>query len=398
MSQSRSLLLFGFVLCLLGMHFPVRAQPFPVQQRYIKQEAFIPMRDGVRLFTAIYLPRDTQKKAPILMMRTPYSCAPYGLDKYRSRLGPEPTFMQDGYIFVYQDVRGRYRSEGDFQYMTPYRPKKKPGQVDESTDTWDTIEWLLRHVPNHNGKVGIYGSSFPAFYAMQSLLDPHPALAAVSPQAPMVDNWLGDDMHHNGAFYLVHAMNFLAGFGQPRKGPTEDYGPDIFTHGMTDGYRFFLQMGPLPNALHRYHMDEIAIWKEWMQHGDYDAYWQTRNASLYIHKVGRLPVLIVGGWWDAEDLQGPLALYQAILKNSPGSRPTLVMGPWYHNAWNLEIGNSLYDIGWQTRTGEDFRDRIQRPFFRHYLWGDNPDPHLPAVQVFDAGADRWRSFTQWPPQ
>ena len=186
----------------------VHPQTFSIRDNYTKQEHYITMRDGTRLFTSIYIPKDTSRPYPFLMVRTPYSCSPYGAEAFRNSLGPEPNFAREKFIFVYQDVRGRYMSEGDFKWMTPFIPNKKPGDVDESTDTWDTIEWLLKNIPNNNGKIGVYGTSFPGHYAAQCLFDPHPALSAASPQAPMADNWLGDDMHHNGAFFLPHAMNF----------------------------------------------------------------------------------------------------------------------------------------------------------------------------------------------
>lgn len=374
------------------------AQVDYVTENYDKREVEIPMRDGVKLFTSIYAPKDASKKAPFLMMRTPYSCRPYGATAIRSNLGPENNFTKEGYIFVYQDVRGQYRSEGNFKWMNPYIPNKSGNQADESTDTRDTIDWLLKNVPNNNGRVGVYGTSFPGHYAAQCLIDPHPALKATSPQAPMVDNWLGDDMHHNGAFFLPHAMNFIAGFGKVRTGPTEDYGPRVFRHGTPDGYRFFLELGPLKNALTKYNMDQIPLWKEWMKHGDYDEYWQAQNVSQHLKKADKVAILTVGGFFDAEDLYGPLDMYKAIEKNTPSNDSKLIMGPWYHGSWNGGPGDALHDIKWNTKTGEDFRDKYQRPFFRHYLWQDAPNPNIPDAVMFDAGADTWRTFDHWPPK
>lgn len=388
-------LIFAVFACwLVGAAY---AQDSLVRQLYDKREVYITMRDGIRLFTSIYVPKDKSKKPPILMMRTPYSCRPYGADRYRGSLGPEPEFVREGYVFVYQDVRGRYMSEGDFAWMRPFRPDKPVGSSDETTDTYDTIEWLLKNISHHNGKVGVYGTSYPGHYAAQCLIDPHPALAAVSPQAPMADNWLGDDMHHNGAFFLPHAMNFIAGFGKKREGPTQDYGPRVFSHGTPDGYRFFLEMGALRNAQTKFNMDQIDIWKEWMQRGDYDHYWQAQNVPQHMGKVGDIPVLIVGGWWDAEDLYGPLAIFSAIQKRNVRNRTCIVMGPWYHGSWNGGPGDGLHDIVWTTKTGEDFRNTIQRPFFRYYLWGEDEEPLLPKAKMFDVGADTWRSFSEWPP-
>lgn len=289
-------------------------------------------------------------------------------------------------------------SEGDFKWMTPFIPNKKPGDVDESTDTWDTIEWLLKNIPNNNGKVGVYGTSFPGHYAAQCLFDPHPALSAASPQAPMADNWLGDDMHHNGAFFLPHAMNFIAGFGKKRDGPTQNYGPRVFQHGTPDGYRFFLEMGPLKNANEKYLKNQIALWNEWISHPDYDEYWQAQNVPQHMKKVGNIPVLIVGGWWDAEDLYGPLAIYKAIEEFNPINNTSIVMGPWYHGTWNGGDGTSLHDIVWQTKTAVDFRENMQLPFFKYYLKGEGEKPNIPEAMMFDVGADTWRAFEKWPPQ
>jgi uncharacterized protein len=392
------------VLLILAV-FPALAAAQPVgaevqrsfiSQHYTKHEVLIPMRDGVTLFTSIYAPKDTGKPAPFLMVRTPYSCRPYGPTAIRDSLGPEPDFAREGYIFVYQDVRGRYLSGGDFQWMTPFIPNKRPGQVDESTDTKDTIDWLLRNVPNNNGKLGIYGTSFPGHYATQALIDPHPALAAASPQAPMADNWLGDDMHHNGAFFLPHAMNFISGFGKKREGPTQDYGPRVFQHGTPDGYRFWLEMGPVKNSLTKYNMDQIDLWKKWLEHPDYDEYWQAQNVPQHLKNVGDIPVMIVGGWWDAEDLYGPLAIYKAIEQHNPNNRTSIVMGPWYHGTWNRNDGDFLHDTRWNTKTGIDFR-ALQKGFFRHYLLGDAPTPDRPEALMFDVGGDRWHRFEQWPP-
>ncbi|HVL38394.1 MAG TPA: CocE/NonD family hydrolase [Fimbriimonadaceae bacterium] len=404
--KARSLLLLP--LCLISA---LDASGQGVSDAYRKIEALIPMRDGVKLHTAIYVPKETSRPYAFMMTRTPYSCRPYGPDAYPQRLGHEG-FQEQGFIFVTQDVRGRYMSEGDFKWMTPYIPNKRPGQVDESTDTRDTIDWLLKNVPNNNGRVGMVGTSFPGHYVAQALIDPHPALKAASPQAPMADNWLGDDMHHNGAFFLPHAMNFIAGFGKKREGPTQNYGPRVFEHGTPDGYRFFLKMGPLPNANKLYLKDQIALWNEWMAHGDYDAYWQAQNVPQHLKQVGHVAVMTVGGWWDAEDLYGPLAIYRAIEKNCPGANNTIVMGPWYHGSWNGGPGTSLHDITWNTRTGEDFR-KLQLSFFNHHLNGapliEQAVPSTdydrlkargasPDAIMFDVGADRWRVFSEWPPR
>ena len=370
-------------------------ETYDVKAHYTKLETRITMRDGARLFTSIYLPKDTSQKYPIIMQRTPYSVAPYGPDNYKTLLGPSPLFMRDGYIFVYQDVRGRNLSEGDFKWMTPYKPKKSGNEVDESTDTYDTIDWLLKNIPNNNGRVGIWGISFPGHYTAQAIIDAHPALRAASPQAPMADNWLGDDMHHNGAFFLPHAFNFISGFGRPRKGPEQQTGPR-FSHGTPDGYRFFLEMGPLANANKKYFHDEIRLWNEWMQHGDYDEYWQAQNVPQHLNKV-RPAILTVGGWFDAEDLYGPLKIYRAIEKNNPQTWNALVMGPWCHGCWSRGDGDKLGNLRFGSNASQFYRENIEFVFFSHHL-KDKGDLKLPDAYVFETGTNQWRQYDQWPPR
>lgn len=368
-----------------------------IKDLFTKREVLIPMRDGKKLFTSIYIPKDTSKRAPMLMQRTPYSVRPYGPDAYRGSLGPESTFREEGYIFVYQDVRGRYMSEGDFNWMNPYLPRKREGEVDESTDTYDTIEWLLKNIPSNNGRVGVYGTSFPGHYAAQCLIDPHPALRAASPQAPMNDNWLGDDMHHNGAFFLPHSMNFMNGFDQPRPGPVQQYGERAFTHGTNDGYKFFLELGSVSNSLTKLGMDRARIWKLWLEHEDYDEYWQAQNVAQHMRRADKVPTLWVGGWFDAEDLAGPLELHKAVEKFTPKNLSKIVMGPWYHGSWNGGPGDTLWDQKWPTKSGEEFRVNMQKPFFRAHLWDDKED-NLPEATVFDTGLGIWRTYGVWPPK
>lgn len=384
-------------LALLFLLVPATLSAQSVQDLYTKMEVNIPMRDGVKLFTSIYVPKATDKKAPFLMMRTPYSCRPYGATAFKTSLGPESSFTQEGYIFVYQDVRGRYMSEGDFKWMNPYIPNKKPGQTDEATDTSDTIDWLLRNIPNNNGRLGVYGTSYPGHYAAQCLIDPHSALKAASPQAPMADNWMGDDMHHNGAFFLPHGMNFMNGFDQPRTGPVQNYPNRAFTHGTQDGYQFFLDMGPIANSLTRYNMKQAKIWEQWLIHEDYDEYWQAQNVPQHLKKADKVPTLLVGGWFDAEDLAGPLNIHAAIEKFTPSNLTKIVMGPWYHGSWNGGPGDALHDIKFVAKTGEDFRSAMQKPFFRTHLWQDGTEA-LPEASMFDTGANQWRTYESWPPK
>ncbi|HJQ25619.1 MAG TPA: CocE/NonD family hydrolase [Blastocatellia bacterium] len=369
-----------------------------VKASYTKTEVQIRMRDGVKLFTAIYTPKDQSQKYPILMQRTPYSVAPYGADQYKTSLGPSPLFQKEGYIFVYQDVRGRMMSEGDFKMMTPYKAKKSgPTDVDESTDTWDTIDWLIKNVPNNNGRVGVWGISFPGHYAAQTLIDAHPALRAVSPQAPMADNYMGDDLHHNGAFCLQDGFNFSSFFGQPRTGPTTA-DPTFFDPGTPDGYKFFLQLGALANANARYFHNRIRIWDEWMRHGDYDDYWQAQNVPKNLtHVKPSVAVMIVGGWFDAEDLQGPLKIYEAIEKHNPKTYNTLVMGPWFHGGWARSDGEHLGNVHFSSKTSEFYRENIELPFFNYYL-KDKGELKQPEAYVFNTGANKWWRLAEWPPK
>jgi uncharacterized protein len=367
-----------------------------VRSGYTKMEYAIPMRDGVKLFTSVYAPKDTSVTYPILLTRTPYSVEPYGPSAYPRSFGPSPAFAQEGYIFVYQDVRGRYMSEGDFKWMTPYITNKRgPNDVDESTDTYDTIEWLVKNIPNNNGRVGMYGISYPGFYTASALVEPHPALKAASPQAPMADNYLGDDIHHNGAFWLPHIFTFINWFGQPRSGPTMAYPPGI-DPGTTDGYSFFLEMGSLANANTKYFHHRLKLWDEWMEHGNYDSYWQAQDVPQHLKKIP-VAVLSVGGWFDAEDLQGTLRIYNALEKENPDSFNVLVMGPWSHGGWASSNGNALGGIDFGSNTSRFYRQNMELPFFNFYLKGKG-EFHQPEAYVFETGSNQWRTYDHWPPK
>lgn len=366
-----------------------------VRQHYIKQEYRIPMRDGVHLFTSVYIPKDQSKKYPILMNRTPYSVRPYGAEAYKTTLGPSSLLLRDGYIFVYQDVRGKYMSEGEFIDMTPHKPKKKGKKdIDESTDTYDTIDWLIKNIKNNNGRVGMWGISYPGFYATAGLLSNHPALKASSPQAPIAD-WFWDDFHHHGAFFLPHAFNFLSSFGQPRPEPTTE-GPSRFEHDTPDGYAFFLRMGSLKNANEKYLKNQIASWNEMTEHPNYDNFWQKKNILPHLHNI-KAAVMTVGGWYDAEDLYGPLKTYQHIEKNNPKTSNMLVMGPWIHGGWARNSGETLGNVYHGPSPSKFYQENIERPFFNHHLKGDEKSK-LPEAYVFETGTNRWRKFDAWPPK
>ena len=344
------------------------------------------MRDGKHLFTAVYAPKDTSVTYPILMTRTPYSVAPYGVDHFPKILGPAESFARDKFIFVYQDVRGRYMSEGEWLEMTPAKDVKNgPKDVDESSDTYDTIEWLLKNVPNNNGKIGLVGISYPGFYTSAGMIDAHPALVAASPQAPVSDLYMGDDSFHNGAFFLPANFGFYASFGK-QKNPTLPEKRERFDYGTEDGYKFYLQMGSLMNADEKYLHYANPYWTEMMRHPNYDEFWQARDILRHLKNI-KPAVLVVGGWYDAEDLSGTLKTFRAIQKNSPETSDQIVMGPWVHGGWARGKGDRLGDIAFGADTATFFQDEIELPFFRHYL-KDAADPKLPKAYMFETGEER----------
>jgi putative CocE/NonD family hydrolase len=378
---------------------PVSAEDY-VRAHYTKYEFRIPMRDGKRLFTAVYVPKATSFPAdrgpyPILMDRTPYSVAPYGEDQYPPRLGPSDEFEKAGYIFVYQDVRGRWMSEGDFLEMRPHIDVKKSAQdVDDASDTYDTIDFLLKNVANNNGKVGIWGISYPGFFTSASIIDSHPALVAASPQAPMTDLFMGDDGYHGGAFMLSANFGFYSSF-KPSQNPETPKPGVRFDFGTPDSYRFYLQAGSLAGMDKFYLKDANWLYNDQMRHDTYDAYWKARDLSQHMKNV-HCAVLVVGGWFDAEDLSGPYRTFYAINKFNPGTTTTLVEGPWVHGGWSRGDGSHLGDVQFNANTSVYFRANIQFPFFEHYLKGKGAA--LPKAVVFETGANVWHNLDAWPPK
>ena len=365
-----------------------------IAEHYAKREVMIPMRDGVRLSTAIYAPRESSAPVPILLRRTPYGRKPYGEELVPEKLGPNELFAERGYVFVVQDVRGCYLSEGEFENMRPHDPvKESAAEIDESTDAWDTIEWLLANVEGHNGRVGMYGISYPGFYAAAGMIDAHPALRAVSPQAPIADWWY-DDFHHHGAFFLPHAFNFFANFGRERPEPVTQR-PWDFDHRTPDGYRFFLDLGPLSNAEEDYFRGGVPFWTELTEHPNRDEFWQARDILPHLSSVAPA-VMTVGGWYDAEDLYGPLNVYRSIEEKNPHATNVLVMGPWRHGGWSRDDGDRLGKARFGAKTSVFFREKIELPFFEHFL-RDVGDFRQAEATVFDTGANRWRHFGAWPP-
>lgn len=367
-----------------------------VKSHYTKYEFRIPMRDGKKLFTSVYVPKDTAQQYPFLIDRTPYDVAPYGEDEYKKTLGPSDEFEKAGYIFVYQDVRGRYLSEGDFVEMRPHIDvKKSPQDVDDSSDLYDTIEFLLKRVPNHNGKAGIWGISYPGFYTSASIIDSHPALKAASPQAPMTDLFLTDDAYHGGAFMLSASFGFYAvfkPFAQPTAPPKNS---QHFDFGTPDAYDFYLRAGALANLDNVYLKGSNHLFTDQIAHSTYDQFWQSRDLSRHMKNI-KCAVLTVGGWFDAEDLSGPFKTFHAIDKNNPGIHNMLVIGPWVHGGWARSPGDHLGDVQFGARTSEFFRSEIQFPFFEYYLKAKG-NPSLPKAYVFETGTNAWRKYETWPP-
>jgi len=365
-----------------------------VKAHYTKYEYRIPMRDGKKLFTSVYVPKDDSQKYPILMDRTPYSVGPYGEDAYKKSLGPSEEFQKAGYIFVYQDVRGRYMSEGEFVEMHPHIDEKKSSaDVDDSSDTYDTIEFLLKHVSNNNGKVGIWGISYPGFYTSASIIDSHPALKAASPQAPMTDLFFTDDAYHGGAFMLAANFGFYSSF-KPMPEPSTPKNSLPFDFGTPDGYEFYLRAGNTRNLDKLYLKGTNFLFNDQLSHTTYDDYWKARDLSRHMKNI-KCAVMTVGGWFDGEDLSGPFKTFHAIEQFNPGLPNSLVVGPWVHGGWVTTDGDHLGDVKFDAKTSEYFRANIQFPFFEYYLKGKGTG--VPKAWVFETGTNVWRRYDSWPP-
>lgn len=370
-----------------------------ITDNYTKREVMIPMRDGVKLFTSIYEPKDKGQKYPILMSRTPYSVAPYGTG-FKDLLGPDYQFAKEGYIFVYQDVRGRWMSEGKFEDVRPETAQSKPGTLDESTDTYDTIDWLVKNVANNNGKVGTYGISYPGFYTSAGSINSHPALKACSPQAPVSDWFHGDDMHHNGALFLAQNYWFYTGF-QPMPGPTGDrnYIKPWKGRDTQDGYDYFRKTGGLKEVSDSYEKGigvRQPYWDDMMPHPNYDQYWKDRNVLTHLNGI-KCATMTVGGLFDNEDAYGAQQTYIHIEKQDPGIFNVLVLGPWFHGGWARSDGDWLGTAYFGSKTSEFYRVNMELPFFNHFLKDKGDISNIKEVNVFDTGTNEWRSFDNWEP-
>lgn len=368
-----------------------------IVNKYTKSEVLIQMRDGVKLFTAVYEPKDKKVKHPILIVRTPYSCAPYGTGAISPRLFNSywKEYLKEGYIFAIQDVRGKYMSEGVYEDVRPFvKNKKSKKDIDESTDAYDAIEWLIKNT-NNNGNVGTFGISYPGFYATMTALSNHPNLKAVSPQAPVTEWFLGDDFHHNGAFALMDAFSFYSSFGLPRPKPTTKTLPG-YKYSNKDNYDFFLKVGAFKNFESLF-SDTIRFWKQLSEHPNYDQFWKDRDARRACYNI-KAPVMVVGGLFDAEDCYGAWNLYKAICKQSPQTKSTLVMGPWVHGGWSRGTGAYLGNVRFGSNTSEYYQTNIETKFFNYYLQNKGAVNDIATATIFLSGENKWHSFDTWPPK
>lgn len=369
-----------------------------VRDNYYKIEKMVPMRDGISLFTAFYIPKNNSEKHPILVNRTPYSCRPYGEDNFNPRLYSTYwiNYLKEGYIIAIQDVRGRWMSEGDFVDVRPFNPNKKGKEIDEASDTYDAIDWMINNLPNNNQRVGVFGISYPGFYSTMAALSGHPALKAVSPQAPVTDWFMGDDFHHNGAFFFLDGFNFYTGFGKPRPVPTQVASPG-FRIPTQDYYDFYLRTGAIKNFT-KIMGDSIKFWNDLVNHPNYDEWWQVRNPRNFVTNV-KPAILVVGGLFDAEDCFGAWNLYKAIEQKSPLTENRLVMGPWFHGGWGgRSDGSYLGNIRFGKKTSEYYQQHIEIPFFNFYLKLKGTVRDIAEASIFFSGENEWKNLKTWPPE
>ncbi len=372
-----------------------------IKENYTKREVMIPMRDGVKLFTSIYEPKDKSQQYPIMLDRTPYAVGPYGEDKYKRSLGPNGLFAKEGFVFVYQDVRGCWKSEGEFVNARPEVAAEGGAPIDESTDSYDTVDWLIKNVDGNNGRVGIWGISYPGFYTSTAVINSHPAIKAASPQAPVSDWFHGDDMHHNGALFLAQNYDFFGSFGQARLAPTatDDYLKPSTGRVTQDGYDYFRQLGGLKETADSYQKNygvRIGFWDEMMAHPNYDGFWKDRNVLPKLQGV-KAAVMTVGGWYDNEDLYGALQTYQHIERQNPGIYNVLVVGPWSHGGWEGGSGDFLGTAYFGAKTAVDYQTKIELPFFNYFLKDKGDISSIKEVNLFDTGANGWKDFASYNP-
>ncbi|MSU64721.1 MAG: CocE/NonD family hydrolase [Opitutus sp.] len=383
----------GALALLLGGNVaPGATAAYRTQDHYARQDVMIPMRDGIKLYTQIYAPKDAAEKYPLLLFRTPYAVGDYAAGEFKAVIGPTNDFAQEGYIVAYQDVRGKFQSEGEFIHHPTYLANKtRPDQVDESTDAYDTIEWLLKNVPNHNGRVGTWGISAPGYCVSMTMISRHPALKAASPQASPGIEFLGDDYRHYGAFRPTYALGWTYTNASARARPEKP-----FDYGTPDRYKFFLELGSMANVNARYFHGQNAAWNEYVDHPDYDQFWQDKDVARQMKDIP-FAVLNVIGWFDTEDYYGPWAIYRSIEKNNPTNQNHVVVGPWGHGGWGRGDGSHIGAIDFGANTSEHFRANIQFPFFNYYL-KDKGSPPAKKVTVFATGSNAWHQYDAWPPR
>jgi putative CocE/NonD family hydrolase len=384
-----------FISALFACVFLLAQDKYDAREHYDKAEYMVAMRDGVKLYTQVYTPKDKTQKYPIILFRTPYSVRYYG-PKHSRRVFFNEAYTREGFIFVFQDVRGKFKSEGEFIVMKPHKTiKNNPNDVDESSDTYDTIEWVLNNITGHNGRVGQMGISYPGWQTVMGMIEAHPALKASSPQASPSDMWIGDDFHHNGAFRLMYTFGWLSNNARIRPGQSEQ-SAERFSYGTPDGYRFFLELGPVSNVDKLYFHNQVPTWNEYMEHGDYNEYWKEQDVLQYLNNI-KHPILNVAGWFDAEDFYGPMSIYYTIEAKNPDNKSILVVGPWLHGGWSRMAGDALGNIRFGSKTGEYYREKVEFPFFLYHL-KEKGILDLPEALVFETGSNQWRSYDHWPPQ
>ncbi len=377
---------FAVVLLLLGSTALGYQAPSDPARGFARTEARIPMRDGIRLNTAIYVPRDAKAPLPLILLRTPYGIGGRAASNFQGYL---KELAEEGYIFVFQDIRGRFQSEGQFVMSRPPRDKNDPKAIDESTDTYDTIDWLLKNVPNNNGRVGMLGISYGGWLTVMAMLDPHPALKAVSPQASPADQFLGDDFHHNGAFRLSYGFEYVAMM------ETNKTNFD-FKFDRKDTYEWYLRLGALHHVNDKYFHGKLPTWNDFIAHPNYDDFWKKQAFAPYLTRV-TVPTLHVAGWWDQEDFYGELKVYELLEKHDTRNQNFLVIGPWNHGGWSNGEGRNLGKIPFDSPTGKYFREQIQAPWFAHFL-KDKGQLDQPEALLFETGSNKWVKYTQWPPK
>ena len=376
------------ILLVSLLSLKAQTAPDPSQQ-YDKVEVMIPMRDGIRLHTEVYSPKHATVLLPLLITRTPYGLAADSHGYNLALSGAYAELAQEGYIFVFQDIRGRYKSEGQFVMMRPPRHKGDLKAIDESTDSYDSIDWLLENVPRHNGRVGVLGISYSGWLTVMAMIDPHPALKAVSEQASPADMYLGDDFHHNGAFRLSYGLEYSARMETSKQNEAFDF--DRF-----DTFDWYLRLGPAANFNKKYAHGKLPTWNDYVEHPNYDEFWRRQAVTPYL-KQADVPNLNVAGWWDQEDFYGPLKIYETLEKFDRDHRNYLVAGPWNHGGWARGTGRALGKIDFGADTSKYFRENIQAPWFAYWV-KDKGNLELPEALTFQTGSNKWESYDEWPPR